>query len=350
MKFYCSLAAMLIAALLAGCGGGSGGTQEGTNASEPLGSAAATEAAENAPPRQEPVTVWVALDGWETAETLGLVMAEKRGYFTKSKLFVTTLAPVTPALSIPDVVDGSDLIGVAHGPEVVMAKERGAPITILSSLVPHANAAMIWPKKSKIGGIADLEGKTIAFPGLSFQEAFLESILAGEGLTLDDVKIEKVGNDLVPALVKGKADAIFGGTANLEGADLEAQGIEPVITPVRKLGIPDYEELVLVARTDRTEEEPDVMRDFAMATARGAAAAAERPKEALDTLKFAGERNPKISSPARAEEVKLTIPLLSTDGQMSSERMQGLLDWMHEEEMIQGEIPIESLFAGPALK
>ncbi len=343
MRFYYSLVLTLAVALLAGCGGGSGGTEEGTRAGETLGS---SKAAEKSPPRGEPVTVWVALDGWETGETLGLIMAEQRGYFTKSKLWVTTLAPVSPALSIPDVVNGSDLIGVAHGPQAVLAKEKGAPIVVVGSLVRHATAAMIWLKKSKISGIADLKGKTIAIPGLSFQRSFLEYVLATGGLTLDDVKVRKVGNDLVPALVKGKADAIFGGSANLEGAGLKAQGLDPVITPVRSLGIPDYDELVLVARVDRTEEQPDVMRDFAAAAAQGAAAAVEQPKGAVKALEEAGERNPEITSPERAAEVTQTIPLLSTDDRVNAETMQGLIDWMYEEGMIEKKPSVDELIAG----
>ncbi len=349
MRLYWSLGVglVLVAALLAGCGEGGSGTQEVTKAGETLQSTTAAKAAEKAPPRREPVTVWVALDGWETAETLGLVMAEKRGYFTKAKLFVTTLSPVTPALSIPDVVNGSDLIGVAHGPQVVMAREKGASIVIVGNLVRHATAAMIWPKKSKIGGLADLKGKTIAIPGLSFQRSFLENVLARGGLTLDDVKVKKVGNDLVPALVSGKADAILGGSGNLEGADLKVQGLDPVITPVRSLGIPDYDELVLVARADRTEEAPNVMRGFARAVADGAAAAIEQPKGAIKALEAGGERNPETSPPERAAEVTQTLPLLSTDGQVSADRMQDLIDWMSEQGMIEGKLRASDLIVNP---
>jgi putative hydroxymethylpyrimidine transport system substrate-binding protein len=352
MKQFCVLTAIMAAIFLIGCGGASetetdgsrevAGTVETTNATE----ASRTESTDS-PPRTKPVTVWVALDGWETAETLGLVMAERRRYFTKARLSVTTLAPVTPALSIPDVLNGSDLIGVAHGPQVILAKEKGAPITILSSLVPHADAALIWPRSSGIRGIADLKGKTVAIPGLSFQRAFLASVLARGGLTLDDVKVKKVGNDLVPSLVKGKADAIFGGSVNVEGADLRARGLAPVITPIRSLGIPDYDELVLVARTDRVEEEPDVMRDFAMAAAQGATAAAGRPKEALKALRFAGERNPEIGLEARTDEVGQTIPLLSGTGHVDAKRLEGLMDWMAEQKMIQSRLPVETLLAFP---
>ena len=117
----------------------------------------------------------------------------------------------------PDVVNGSDDLGVAHGAQVTIAQEKGVPIVVVGSLVPEPTAALIWSKESDIGGIADLKGKTIAIPGLSFQRDFLETILARGGLTLDDVKVKSVGNELVPALASGKADAIFGGSGNQEG-------------------------------------------------------------------------------------------------------------------------------------
>jgi putative hydroxymethylpyrimidine transport system substrate-binding protein len=352
VKISWLIAIGLTGAFLAGCGGGEGAETSGSRdvagtAKQADSTGAGSPGTTGSQLRTEPRTVWVALDGWETAETLGLVMAERRRYFTKERLFVTTLAPVSPALSIPDVLNGSDLIGVAHGPQVVLAKEKGAPITILSSLVPHADAALIWMRSSGIRGIADLKGKTIAIPGLSFQRAFLANVLARGGLTLDDVEVRKVGNDLVPNLVRGKADAIFGGSANLEGADLRARGFAPVITPVRSLGIPDYDELVLVARADRVEEEPDVMRDFAVAVARGSAAAAERPHEALKTLESAGERNPEVGHKARADEVAQTIPLLSDTGHLDDQRLERLVDWMFEQKMIQHRVPAESLLALP---
>src|SRR5690348_3417249 len=109
-----------------------------------------------APEHAKVQAAWVALDGWEGAETLGLVMAEKRGYFQKSRVLVTTLAPITPALSIPDVLKGSDLIGVAHTPQAVIARAKGAPLVVIGSLVAKPTAALIWLKKSHIGGIADL--------------------------------------------------------------------------------------------------------------------------------------------------------------------------------------------------
>jgi putative hydroxymethylpyrimidine transport system substrate-binding protein len=331
--------AAVVAALLGGCGSDSGGGHdEGASSAQ-----AAVTTVQALPPQQQERAMWVAMDGWDTAETIAFPMAEERGYFTKAQLAITTLSPTSPKLSIPDVVKGQDSVGVAHGPEVVLARDRGAPIVIVGSFVPRPTAALIWPRESGIGGIADLKGKTIAIPGLAFQRDFLEIALAQGGLTLDDVKVKSVDNDLVPNLVSGHADAIFGGSGNLEGADLRSHGLEPVVKPVQTFGIPDYEELVLVAREDWAAENPQTVRDLVAALAKGSAAAVENPAEATKTMEADGERNPAIKPQARAVEVKQTLPLISRDARAGAARYQSLIDWMHEEGMIKQKPSVDEL-------
>src|SRR5947207_2383657 len=60
-----------------------------------------------------------------------------------------------------------------------------------------------------------------------------------------------VGFNLVPALLGGKVDAIAGAFQNIEGAQLRARGVDPVVFPVDRYGVPTYDELVLVANRDR---------------------------------------------------------------------------------------------------
>jgi putative hydroxymethylpyrimidine transport system substrate-binding protein len=340
LRAVAAISVALIAILFVGCGGGDGGED-----AEGSSTQAAEQVAKALPPKQQDREMWVAMDGWDTAETIAFPMAEERGYLTKSNLAVTTLSPTTSKLTIPDVVKGQDDVGVAHGPEAVLARDRGAPIVILSSFVPHPTAALIWPKGSGIGGIADLKGKTIAIPGLSFQRDFLEIALARGGLTLDDVKVKSVGNDLVPNLVSGRADAIFGGSKNQEGADLRSHGLEPVVTPVQTFGIPDYEELVLVARDDWATENPQTVEHLVAALAKGSSVAVENPAEATKALEADGERNPAITPQARAVEVRQTLPLLSQDGRVSAARFQSLIDWMYDQKMIGSKLQADELLA-----
>ncbi len=285
----------------------------------------------------------VSLDGWENPANVATVAAERKGYFEKVGLEVTTFAPVRVGVVIEDVVIGADEFGISHLPQVVLAQEKGAPIVVVGSIVSQPTAALIWLKKSHIGDVADLKGKTIAIPGLPFQKAFLQSILARGGLTLDDVKVESVGYDLVPALASGRADAIFGGSANIEGVRLQARGMEPVVTPVQKLGIPGYDELVWIAPSDLVAEDPKSVRAFDWAVGRGTAAALDDPKGAAEEIDESVESTPESGLRTTAAEVKATFPLLSKSGYVNPDQASRLVDWMYEEGMIKRKPPVSEL-------
>lgn len=352
---------LLAVVLLAGCGGGSATEAAKTTTAE----AAKTTTARAVEPRRAEYTqaapekcpesgrprgdLHIALDGWETPETVGILMATERGYFAKVGLEANTFAPPGPTAVIPDVVGGSDDLGVSHEPEVVLAKEEGAPIVILGSLIPQPTAALIWLGKSKIDGVAGLKGKTIGIPGLPFQESLLRAVLAKSGLTLGDVKVESVGYELVPDLVKGRVDAIFG-RSNLQGAEIEARGLDPVITPVQDLGAPAYDEIVLIARADCASEKPRMFRDFMSGLARGTAAAVDDPKRSLRALLEVEENNPETGRKAMKAQLDATLPLLSRDGRVSPARARALVDWMHGEEMITRKVLPEALFTNAYLE
>ena len=245
-------------------------------------------------------------------EAVGFLMAEDRGYFEDEGLDVQVLAPSMPQLAIGYVVKGMDDFGVSFQPEVLLAQGRGAPITVVGSVIPQPTAAMIWLERSGVRGIADLKGKTIAFPGLSFQRNLLERILQRAGLSLDDVEVKAVEHELVPSLVDGDADAIFGGSANIEGVELEAAGLDPVITPVGSLGIPAYEELVLIARTDFAERNPQAVQGVIEAVRRGTAAAIEDPQAAAQVVHSDIEFVFENSWKETLAQVEATLPLLAT--------------------------------------
>lgn len=271
-------------------------------------------------------------------------MAGSLGYFEEANLHVITFRPATPSRPIEYVVDGTDDIGISHEPQVVLAKEKGAPIVALGSLISQPTLAMIWLDGSKIRNISDLKGKTIAIPGLSFQEQFLKSFLARGGLTLHDVKVKRVWYNLVPRLVEGRADAIFGGDWNAEGAQLQARGLHPVITRVQSLGFPAYDELVVIVRSDRLAEDPRAYRAFMSAVARGTAAAIENPKGMVEVLENDINANPDRSRGGTEAEVKATLPMLSGIDPISSEQASNLMDWMREEGMIRRTWPASELF------
>jgi putative hydroxymethylpyrimidine transport system substrate-binding protein len=263
-------------------------------------------------PPLEPRELDITLDGYPSAQNVGILVAEQRGYFDDVGLDIWVRTPQSRVRPLPYVAEGEVALAVSHRPQVELAQEKDAPVVAFGSLISQPTAAMIWLEKSKIGGIADLKGKTVAVTGLPFEMDFLQSILARADLTLDDVKVERSDYYLVPALVQGRADAILG-SSNLEGAELEARKLDPVVTPVTDLGIPAYEELVLITRSDRLAKEPRAIRIFMKAVERGTAAAIEDPGAAAAAIEESIGAKPDSSRKVTEAQLEATLPLLSAD-------------------------------------
>jgi putative hydroxymethylpyrimidine transport system substrate-binding protein len=253
----------------------------------------------------------VTLDQPLDAANVAVEMGVDRGYFTDVGLDIWTAPPELPRRPVTYVTAGAAELGLSQQPQVALAKRKGAPLVTLGSLISQPTAAMIWLGKSKIGGIADLDGKTIAVPGIPYQEHLLAKVLARAGLKLEDVEVKRVAYDLVPTLLKGKADAIFGGTWNIEGIALRERGAKPVIRRVQDLGVPSYDELVVIVRSDRAAKEPQTVRNFISALSRAVAAVKRDPEAAVRLIE---ESDPELDHEEIEAQVEATVPLMSTPG------------------------------------
>jgi putative hydroxymethylpyrimidine transport system substrate-binding protein len=260
-------------------------------------------------------------------------MAQRLGYFEDAGLEVSIHTPSDPAAPIKEVAAGHTDLAISYEPEVLLAREQGLDVVAVGAVVDRPLTSLIWLKSSKIGGIGDLRGKTIATAGIPYQDAYLKTILARAGLSTSDVNTVNVGYGLLPALVGGRAQAMLGGFSNVEGVDLRLRGKGPVVTPVDRLGVPTYDELVLVAKQERLEEDPETVRLFLAALARGTAAAKKSPQA---TSKALLEANHDLQPQLTEAEVKATLPLLSARGEMDAAAWRRFIAWMNENGLIAG--------------
>jgi putative hydroxymethylpyrimidine transport system substrate-binding protein len=278
-----------------------------------------------------PEALSLTLDFYPNPDHAGIYMAEKLGYFDDAGLDVSINTPADPAAPIKLLAAGKTDLAISYEPEVLLAHEQGLDVVAVAALVDRPLTSLIWLKKSGIKGVADLRGKTIATAGIPYQDAYLQTILARAKLTPSDVDSVNVGYGLLPALVGGRAQAMLGGFSNVEGVDLRLRGKDPVVTPVDELGVPTYDELVLVARRDRLEEDPQAIRLFLGALARGTAAAVKSPGAATEAVLAANkDLDPKLT---RAE-VDATLPLLSKSGKLDEAAWRTFIAWMSENELI----------------
>jgi putative hydroxymethylpyrimidine transport system substrate-binding protein len=248
----------------------------------------------------------LTLDFYPNPDHAGIYMAQKLGYFEEAGLDLSIETPSDPAAPVKQVAAGRTDLAISYEPEVALAREQGLDVVAVAALVDRPLTSMIWLKGSGIKGVGSLEGKTIATAGIPYQDAFLKTILARAKLSPSDVKAVNVGLNLLPAVLSGRAQAMLGGFSNVEGIDLKLRHKHPAVTPVDQLGIPTYDELVLVANEDALGREGPRIRAFLGALARGTAALDRRPGQAIDGLLRA---NPDLDAGLQRAALRVTLPL-----------------------------------------
>jgi putative hydroxymethylpyrimidine transport system substrate-binding protein len=297
--------------------------------------AACGEKPEDQSGKTEPFSL--SLDFYPNPDHVGIYEAQKLGYFADAGLDVKITAPTDPAAPIKEVAAGRTDLAISYEPELLLARDQGLDVKAVAALVDQPLTSLIWLGKSGIKGVGDLRGKTIATAGIPYQDAFLKTILARVNLSPDDVKTVGVGLNLLPALLGNKAQAMLGGFSNVEGVDLKMRHKHPTVLPVDQLGVPTYDELVMVAKTSDVSENSQAIRLFLAALARGTAAAEQNPQQATQALL---EQNPDLDPKLTAAEVKATLPALSQPsngkpfGYMDTKQWQAFIAWMRDHGLI----------------
>lgn len=318
------------ALLLLGCGGSGDESTAG-------------ETARAGEPQGNLKKLQLSMEGYASPPDAGILLADRLGYFADAGVNLTIIGAIRPEYSIEYAAAGTSDVVVTQLPEVVRADAKGAQIVALGSLLTAPAVAMIWLPDSGIKSVADLRGKTIAVPGAIYQEAFLEYVLEGAGLTLADVKLKVVRHNSVQALTSGRADAAFGASWNVDGAALESRGLKPVITTATDLGIPDYEELVLTTRRDSFEKDPELYRRIVEEISRGAVAVEEDPEAGSEAIV---DKTLELAPPKPTlAGVEATAPLLSKTGEIDRAKLKGLIEWMYGQGMIERRVPVSRLIA-----
>jgi putative hydroxymethylpyrimidine transport system substrate-binding protein len=171
---------------------------------------------------------------------------------------------------------------------------------------------------------ADLEGKKIGTAGIPYQSAYLRAIANAAGVkAYEEVN---VGFNLTPAMLGGKVDATLGSFWNYEGVDLERRGRKPAILRMEELGVPTYNELILVARRkDLDTKGASRVRRFLQALAQGHQRLRDDPATAVDALLDA---NQDLERGLQTAVVEKTLPVFFPEDPDKPWGFQEESDWL----------------------
>lgn len=256
------------------------------------------------PPGKERVTLM--LDFFPNADHAGIYQALESGEFERAGLDVRIEAPADPSAPLKLLQAGRADLAISYEPELFLARDKGAEIVSIAALVQRPLTSIIALGKTKLDSPADLEGHTVGTAGIPYQEAYLRTILEEAGADPDRVKQVDVGFDLSPALISKRVYATLGGFWNYEGIALERKKREPKIIRVDEAGVPTYNELIIVARTETARDKAATLRRFLQALARGHQSLRESPAQGVDALMKA---DPSLERGLQAAVVEATLPV-----------------------------------------
>ena len=286
-------------------------------------------------------TVSVALDWYPNANHAGLYLAQERGYYAEEDLAPEFYTPSDPTTVLQTVGAGRDDFGISYQTDVLLARAAGVPVVSVLALVQTPLQGIMVLADSGITQPRHLVGKTVGYPGIPSQEAFLATMLEDDGATMDDVDLVNIDFNLVPGLISGQVDASLGAFWTHEPILAKEEGYPTNFLKVDDWGVPSYYELVIAAGESTVTERSELVTRFLRATRRGYEDAIADPAAAIAALRAA---SPDLNVAVEEAGITLLIPAWTADGvpfgTQTAQRWDAYAGWMAERGLIPDDLDV----------
>lgn len=209
-----------------------------------------------------------------------IILAEEKGYFKEAGLDVEVIAPSDPSDPPKLVAAGQADLAVSYQPQLHLQIHEGLPLIRVGTLVATPLNCLLVLADGPIKSVADLKGKKVGFSVAGVEEAVLSAVLGKQELTLDDIELVNVNWSLSPSLMSKQVDAVIGAFRNFELNQMEIEGVEGKCFYVEEEGLPTYDELIYVAKSDAMDK--DMIARFIAATERATQYIINHPEESWE--------------------------------------------------------------------
>ncbi len=247
----------------------------------------------------------VMLDSLPNADHDALYSALAAGAFRTVGLDVRLESPAEPSEPLELLAAGRVDLAISSEPELLLARDRGMKLVSIAALVQRPLASIIALGGRHITGLAGLAGKRVGTAGEPYQAQELKTALEKAHVKPGSVREADVGPNLLPAMLSGRVDATLGGFWNYQAIQLRLAHRHPLVIPVNDAGVPNYDELVIVAREQQARTDGQDLRAFLQALTSGQRAVEASPQAATATLLAA---NPSLDRPLQLESLRQTLP------------------------------------------
>ena len=282
----------------------------------------------------------VVVDWYPNALHAFMYTAIEKGYYADEGLKVNIRFPSNANDAMSLVAAGRAQVGLYYQQDVIMARaNQQVPVRSIGAVVQSPLNIVLNLKSAGIHSPTDLVGKTIGYAGTELNEALIRSMMQNVGADYSDVTMIDVGFDLMSSMTTGNVDATIGCYVNHEVPQMIEEGFDVAYFMVDEYGVPTYYEGVFMANDDMIQNDPETLKAFLRASARGFADMKADPKEALAILlNNQNAENFPLSESVERQSMTMLLPLMETDAapflSQSEAVWQNNINWLYEQGLI----------------
>jgi len=305
----------------------------------------------NAGEEKELQKVTVILDYIPNTNHSGMYVALNKGYYAEEGLDVEIIEPTEGATNSL-IANGVGTFGIAYQEDVTLAvaAEDPLPIKAIATIIQHNTSGFVTLADSGIESPADWEGKTYAGWGGPGENAVLRCVMEQAGADPD--KLNQVVADGLGIESLGRACDVMWYFEAWDCVSCELAGIDIHYIPCRDLDERlDYYTPVIVANTKTLESDPEMVKAFLRATAKGYQDCIDDPDGAAEILhSYAPDYDPELLK--RSQEILADKYMEDADawGVMKEEVWNNYTDFMVEYGILSETVPADRLFTNDYLQ
>ncbi len=230
----------------------------------------------------EPDQVTVLLDWTPNTNYSGIYAAVEEGFYDEENLSIEVIE--APGSVVQMVAAGQAEFGISYQEEVTFARLADIPVVSIGAIIQNNTSGFASLEDRGIETPADFEGKSYGGWGSPVEEAMIKALMEQYGANFEEVDIITTGGVDSLIVIEREADfawIYYGWTgieAELKGMELnfiELREEEPAL---------DYYTPTIISGEDLIENNPELIRRFMNATARGYQFAIENPQLAARHL------------------------------------------------------------------
>ncbi len=289
------------------------------------------------PVPDEPSQVTVLLDWTPNTNYSGIYAAIEEGFYDEENLSVEVIE--APGSVVQMVAAGQAQFGISYQEEVTFARLSDLPVVSIAAILQQNTSGFASLKEREIETPADFEGKSYGGWGSPVEEATIKALMEQYGADFGEVDIVTTGEVDSLIVIEREADFawIYYGWTGIE-AELKKMELNFIELREEESAL-DYYTPVLIAGEGLIAGNPELIKRFMHATAKGYQLAIENPElAARHLLAHAPELDEELVMKSQEWLADKYQADAETWGFQARETWEAYSRWLYEYELIE-EIP-----------